>query len=177
MCGRVVCNSCSPHRITIPYRYIVQPPFQGEASTSSTSGIQRSCFNRPSEDLEGGQQVRLCNPCVPDSTTAPPRIVGGLNDHHRNNPQSLSTHSTFAPPSESSSRAAPYLAGEAFIATNSNPTHHRQPSGTRSRAQTTIAYDPSYTLSHHQRGDRAFRPSVVRNRSRSSPVCIKTLKL
>lgn len=25
-CGRVVCNKCSPHRITIPYQYIVRPP-------------------------------------------------------------------------------------------------------------------------------------------------------
>ncbi|CAK7269434.1 hypothetical protein SEPCBS119000_003569 [Sporothrix epigloea] len=67
-CGRVVCNSCSPHRITIPYPYIVQPPgaqpYQLQAAQFGPVGdVSR---------LGGGERVRLCNPCVPDPNTAPP---------------------------------------------------------------------------------------------------------
>lgn len=72
-CGRVVCNSCSPHRIIIPHQYIVRPP-------GSEVPIQRGFLyeglvtgyldgNGPS----GGERVRLCNPCVPDPQTAPPQ--------------------------------------------------------------------------------------------------------
>jgi hypothetical protein len=54
-CGRVVCASCSPHRITIPREYIVQPP-----------GLQDS------PPLMGGAEiVRVCKPCVPDPWTPP----------------------------------------------------------------------------------------------------------
>ncbi|KAH8675542.1 FYVE zinc finger-domain-containing protein [Xylariales sp. PMI_506] len=73
-CGRVVCSQCSPHRITIPYQYIVRPP--GEAALRRTSGLwgeERSLadFSR----LGGGEQVRLCNPCVPDPNTTPPQAL------------------------------------------------------------------------------------------------------
>ncbi|EGS19157.1 putative E3 ubiquitin-protein [Thermochaetoides thermophila DSM 1495] len=70
-CGRVVCASCSPHRITIPHQYIVRPP--GSSSpvpqrSSSSSHESHSLF----PDFSGGERVRLCNPCVPDPNTAPP---------------------------------------------------------------------------------------------------------
>ncbi|ROV99926.1 hypothetical protein VMCG_06180 [Cytospora schulzeri] len=45
-CGRVVCASCSPHRITIPYQYIVQP------SGTPRPGVQRYSSYLPSS--EGG---------------------------------------------------------------------------------------------------------------------------
>ncbi|CAK7263580.1 hypothetical protein SEPCBS57363_000632 [Sporothrix epigloea] len=59
---------CSPHRITIPYPYIVQPPgsqpYQLQATQISPAGdVSR---------LGGGERVRLCNPCVPDPNNAPP---------------------------------------------------------------------------------------------------------
>jgi hypothetical protein len=54
-CGRVVCANCSPHRITIPREYIVQPP-----------GLQDG------PPLMGGAEVvRVCKPCVPDPWTPP----------------------------------------------------------------------------------------------------------
>jgi len=59
-CGRVVCANCSPHRITIPREYIVQPP-----------GLQDG-----GHPLMGGAEtVRVCKPCVPDPWTplAPPQ--------------------------------------------------------------------------------------------------------
>ncbi|KAK3940042.1 FYVE zinc finger-domain-containing protein [Diplogelasinospora grovesii] len=67
-CGRVVCNACSPHRITIPYQYIVQPP--GAPRTPqrhSTLFFGDVDFG----SIGGGERVRLCNPCVPDPNTTP----------------------------------------------------------------------------------------------------------
>ena len=55
-CGRVVCAACSPHRITIPRQYVVQPP------SGSSDGEPSS----PAAFLGGGEVVRVCNPCVPD---------------------------------------------------------------------------------------------------------------
>lgn len=72
-CGRVVCNSCSPHRIIIPHQYIVRPPGSDISKPPSLllDGLGAGYFdiNGPS----GGERVRLCNPCVPDPNTAPPQ--------------------------------------------------------------------------------------------------------
>ncbi|KYK58288.1 hypothetical protein DCS_05301 [Drechmeria coniospora] len=75
-CGRVVCNSCSPHRIIIPHQYIVRP------SGSMVPSIVPLPPRLPLGSLDvgyvdgggpsGGERVRLCNPCVPDPNTAPP---------------------------------------------------------------------------------------------------------
>ncbi|KIW30769.1 uncharacterized protein PV07_02471 [Cladophialophora immunda] len=91
-CGRVVCNDCSPHRITIPRQFIVHPPGPDVVSspvnsTSRRSGsldyngadtednLFRSAWNPYSYNahpqLEGGEKVRLCNPCVPDPQPDP----------------------------------------------------------------------------------------------------------
>ena len=73
-CGRVVCNECSPHRITIPRQYIVHPPGTLEEPLSP-SDIPTIDLTRVDDDgfgmrrnsaLGGGEKVRLCNPCVPD---------------------------------------------------------------------------------------------------------------
>lgn len=70
-CGRVVCNICSPHRITIPREFIVQPPnsFEGEGSSGSPGG---SIDNTA---IGGGQTVRVCKPCVPDPWPPQPQIT------------------------------------------------------------------------------------------------------
>lgn len=82
-CGRVVCNDCSPHRITIPRQYIVHPLGTDELSGSPSDAPvidltsleddederylnPRNYHRRPSMSLGGGEKVRLCNPCVPD---------------------------------------------------------------------------------------------------------------
>jgi hypothetical protein len=63
-CGRVVCASCSPHRITIPRQYIVQPP---------TIDLTRDDdATSPLDNMWGGEEVRVCNPCVPDPNLSPP---------------------------------------------------------------------------------------------------------
>ena len=87
-CGRVVCANCSPHRITIPKHYIVHPPdaipiipttpatedieivdLTGEEDQeSSITGDSR---RQSDHAIYGGQEVRLCNPCVPDPNPSP----------------------------------------------------------------------------------------------------------
>ncbi|KAH8905163.1 FYVE-domain-containing protein [Coniochaeta sp. PMI_546] len=74
-CGRVVCDACSPHRITIPYQYIVQPPgtpriSRGEYPASLIAGEGGYA---DFSGLGGGERVRLCNPCVPDPNITPPQ--------------------------------------------------------------------------------------------------------
>lgn len=105
-CGRVVCASCSPHRITIPRQFIVNPP----DSTTRTSPGARSNFmmidlndesaslTRPGASpswahtrrtsnpgLGGGEEVRLCNPCVPDPQPSP-QTARDLADFLRQGP-------------------------------------------------------------------------------------------
>lgn len=95
-CGRVVCANCSPHRITIPRQFIVHSPSDysqdinpglptGSAvidltsdneaemamSPNSISGRRQSHENPLDPGLGGGQEVRLCNPCVPDPNPLP----------------------------------------------------------------------------------------------------------
>lgn len=80
-CGRVVCASCSPHRITIPRQYIVRPPEFSHIYEHSPTP-PRQIVDLTEEDpielpstlnpaLGGGEEVRLCNPCVPDPNPNP----------------------------------------------------------------------------------------------------------
>ncbi|KAI9876500.1 MAG: hypothetical protein M1830_006366 [Pleopsidium flavum] len=100
-CGRVVCASCSPHRITIPRQFIVHPPMDAssgfatarrasievvdlteeveeDSMVSPIAGQFQADQTSPGGDrgcdsaLGGGQEVRLCNPCVPDPNPLPP---------------------------------------------------------------------------------------------------------
>ncbi|KAH8690038.1 FYVE zinc finger-domain-containing protein [Talaromyces proteolyticus] len=106
-CGRVVCSSCSPHRITIPRQYIVRPPEPTEPTPferasshnrhSSQSSHSSHLLDITSDDardssiagysddhhplnpaLGGGEEVRLCNPCVPDPNPDPPVTYGAV---------------------------------------------------------------------------------------------------
>ena len=88
-CGSVVCNSCSPHRITIPVQYVVHPePVQVQDDPTPVIDLtgdddiqvvaertvrrDRSTSQPIHPTLGGGQEVRICNPCVPDPNNAPP---------------------------------------------------------------------------------------------------------
>ena len=96
-CGRVVCASCSPHRITIPRQFIVRSPQEPGTMQSARNAMgpdvvdltndsenagapshrlsgntrQQSQDFRIDPALGGGQEVRLCNPCVPDPNPLP----------------------------------------------------------------------------------------------------------
>lgn len=65
-CGRVVCDTCSPHRITIPRQCIVHPPGTDLESPSASADFTRDDSRPFYQSLAGGEKVRLCNPCVPD---------------------------------------------------------------------------------------------------------------
>ncbi|KAJ5895634.1 hypothetical protein N7495_007325 [Penicillium taxi] len=81
-CGRVVCAACSPHRITIPRQFIIRPPEALESPESSPTISREHTIDLTEEDpfsvfayfnpaLGGGEEVRLCNPCVPDPNPNP----------------------------------------------------------------------------------------------------------
>ena len=93
-CGRVVCANCSPHRITIPRQFIVHPPEDATPSPKNANNAAIEVVDLTGEDdgpreaanpggrpqsseyridpaLGGGQEVRLCNPCVPDPNPLP----------------------------------------------------------------------------------------------------------
>ncbi|KAH8175924.1 FYVE zinc finger domain-containing protein [Sarocladium implicatum] len=76
-CGRVVCNSCSPHRIIIPHQYIVRPP--GYEVLHPPAYLYEGLAGGYMDGYgpAGGERVRLCNPCVPDPQTAPPQSPTG----------------------------------------------------------------------------------------------------
>ena len=107
-CGRVVCTSCSPHRITIPRQFIVHPPADLTSGMVSTGSGNIEIIDLTEEDgqagsandtsalspdvphgqdhrldpaLGGGQEIRLCNPCVPDPNPAPPPTYPSPNLH------------------------------------------------------------------------------------------------
>ncbi|RDA82627.1 hypothetical protein CP532_1219 [Ophiocordyceps camponoti-leonardi (nom. inval.)] len=89
-CGRVVCNSCSPHRIIIPHQYIVRAPGSEVSSMSTTTSLLLDGLGAGYFDAggsSGGERVRLCNPCVPDPNTAPPQSpassTGASSPSHR----------------------------------------------------------------------------------------------
>jgi hypothetical protein len=113
-CGRVVCASCSPHRITIPQQYIVSPPME------STDGIHKSTAEEPlvmdlrddvappspttsrqASALDGGQEVRLCNPCVPDPNPLPPSTYSTSRSDPSARPSALPQHGSQGLPSYS----------------------------------------------------------------------------
>ncbi|KUJ22747.1 FYVE-domain-containing protein [Mollisia scopiformis] len=73
-CGKVVCAACSPHRITIPREYIVRPPPGVYASPPHRSRHSVASISSGEGNIEAGERVRLCNPCVPDPNTAPPQV-------------------------------------------------------------------------------------------------------
>lgn len=97
-CGRVVCANCSPHRITIPRQFIVHPPEENLSSPTIDNHNNLSMNLHTNEEerglndrresfeqgidpaLGGGQEVRLCNPCVPDPnpTPYPSHLSSGL---------------------------------------------------------------------------------------------------
>ena len=96
-CGRVVCANCSPHRITIPRQFIVHSPSECASDPNPENRAGPTVIDLTSDDedngsrrhnpggfgrvpnqgsivdsaLGGGQEVRLCNPCVPDPNPLP----------------------------------------------------------------------------------------------------------
>ncbi|KAK3337198.1 FYVE zinc finger-domain-containing protein [Cercophora scortea] len=139
-CGRVVCAACSPHRITIPYQYIVQPP-----------GMPRLIPQRYPPGPEsgypdfgvvgGGERVRLCNPCVPDPNTAPP----GLPQTQAQQGSHVRSHSNLPGsfPSNPSPAASSHGWSSYFGAAPANDTHARSRSVTMHSTTASSSSRPS----------------------------------
>ncbi|KAK0729056.1 FYVE zinc finger-domain-containing protein [Apiosordaria backusii] len=155
-CGRVVCASCSPHRITIPYQYIVQPPGaprvfpQGApVPTSDRDGWYPS--------LSGGERVRLCNPCVPDPNTTPPQALGANN---RNTDTAEST-------SPASNRWSFYFGGAQPAAASTAHARSRSVTMVGSMANALITCLPlsSAVAEHEQQPQQPGAPSSSRQQN------------
>lgn len=104
-CGRVVCAACSPHRITIPRQFIVHPPSDNPSNIIDLTGDDENAlaafgpFRNPA--LGGGEEVRVCNPCVPDPNFNPPpqySVSAQSRQSHHNVSQSPSSTAPPAPP-------------------------------------------------------------------------------
>ncbi|KAL5624918.1 hypothetical protein BROUX41_004978 [Berkeleyomyces rouxiae] len=138
-CGRVVCNSCSPHRIVIPYQYIVRPPGQ--------TGPQWTA-NDLSPIIHGGERVRLCNPCVPDPNTTPPLPTPqppnqmSPRTHHR-------SYSGAGSPRVYSSNSAGVEGSRSRSATLTTPQRDNMPA--RAYQSYGSSYQPSSTVGSSQR--------------------------
>lgn len=138
-CGRVVCNSCSPHRITIPYPYIVQPPWVQAAPRLSVPPLG-SDGSIPEQF--GGERVRLCNPCVPDPNITPPQAQGG---HSRSQGNLLQDNA-----GQPTSRWSSYFGG----APASDPH-------VRSRSVTMVSFGLSDCLSNGSPRNSGFGNAVI----------------
>ncbi|KAM5363129.1 hypothetical protein ACJZ2D_012179 [Fusarium nematophilum] len=119
-CGRVVCNSCSPHRIIIPYQYIVRPPGSEVSMPQSLliDGLGAGYFDV--NDMSGGERVRLCNPCVPDPNTAPPQspspqaTLSSRSAHQRSRSSIGNAYGTLQPSNRHGAVFAPGVSGDPY---------------------------------------------------------------
>ncbi|KAL5423912.1 hypothetical protein PMIN04_003581 [Paraphaeosphaeria minitans] len=97
-CGSVVCSVCSPHRITIPRQYIVHPPHDNPNIIDQTSPDDDHPMSRfgpfGNPALGGGDEVRVCNPCVPDPNYSPPPQHGQTSPFPPFSPTAHSPHLT-----------------------------------------------------------------------------------
>lgn len=133
-CGRVVCNSCSPHRIIIPHQFIVRAPgtevpLPPALLYDSTGGGYIDI-----NGLSGGERVRLCNPCVPDPNTAPPQSP----DSPALSPRASRRRSRASMGGGYPTSPGPNRYGGVFSAGQSNDPYQAYTSRTRS-----ITMDPS----------------------------------
>ena len=154
-CGRVVCANCSPHRITIPRQFIVHPPDDviPSPSTSNNAGVEvvdltsdddtprergnaeerpQSSEYRIDPALGGGQEVRLCNPCVPDPNPLPHLPYLSTTRH---------TFDSFPRPDNASlNQQLPPIPGFSSSADAHPPTLNRRVSSGRSDNRSNTAY-------------------------------------
>lgn len=171
-CGRVVCDSCSPHRITIPFQYIVQPPSQGEDSLPQIRRIRQPDIENSSEYIGGGRQVRLCNPCVPDPNTSPPQIS---TDQYERNAETL--HDSSIQTASTRTIGSP-LSMESYIPPTDSPGaaafnpffHPTQQNGARNQSQTLRINDIPHRATYTRRRDRGLGLVNSSGRLRSNTV-------
>ncbi|UPX11979.1 uncharacterized protein EKO05_0002557 [Ascochyta rabiei] len=145
-CGRVVCSQCSPHRITIPRQFIVHPPSDAANSLIDLSGDDDANpmsnfgpFRNPA--LGGGEEVRVCNPCVPDPNYSLPPQYPSPATHAHGQPPPPATRPDYIP-----GAAPPYQRSHP-----SSSSLHVAPRPASQRSQTQPSRDPFSTrrVSYH----------------------------
>ncbi|PBP22690.1 fyve domain containing protein [Diplocarpon rosae] len=159
-CGRVVCGNCSPHRITIPFSYIVQPSSEATSPTTisrPTPEYARAGSSSAVENLGGGERVRLCNPCVPDPNIAPPQVA---DNRRRLSQQGRGRSVSETVTSHLSRNSTPTSANPSAMYTQQR--RPRQPRNSSPSNPTTLLYSES--------SNRLMRPEELHTRSRSSTV-------
>ncbi|SZF00257.1 unnamed protein product [Blumeria hordei] len=171
-CGRVVCNSCSPHRIIIPNRYIIQPPVEGVTRRLSDLGLAEN-LNEDSSRLNnmmGGEKVRLCNPCVPSLSSTSPRYSPDEIEcptptlqNSNNLPNTPLSHSAL-----NSYRHRDVV--ENITAPNSSRHYRQQYIHSGNRVPIPRSNNLFYSASYNRGEDRISRSSNNEVRSRSSTV-------
>lgn len=109
-CGRVICDQCSPHRITLPSQCIVRPPYDlAKYRISAFDDLPGAWGAAPdSQDsstladaLAQAEKVRICKPCVPD----PPPLSSFETPHRTQSLPPASEH--FDSPQRSPERSYP----------------------------------------------------------------------
>ncbi|KXJ85917.1 hypothetical protein Micbo1qcDRAFT_153554 [Microdochium bolleyi] len=153
-CGRVVCNSCSPHRIVIPHQYIVRPPGEYPFPPFPQAGDEGGIADF--SGVSGGERVRLCNPCVPDPNTTPPRsqaLAGNMSPrtpHQRSHSSSdtsagvESSGSNFQPFPISPRADAHARSRSITVNSGAGPSNVPGPSGYYSRSARRAGERPGY---------------------------------
>lgn len=149
-----------------------------EAAQASTAGqphgLRRHTIGNdtPESPLGGGQEVRLCNPCVPDPNPSPPPAYPA------------STDAQYMRPPPSLSRARP--AGAPAAAPNHTQQPSRRPSGPINVPTTAVSSQPTTDTpvpadtwanldgSVLSRGHRHSVRSLLRRRSREAVVSKRT---
>ncbi|OQE29443.1 hypothetical protein PENSTE_c002G08889 [Penicillium steckii] len=180
-CGRVVCAACSPHRITIPRQYIVRPPESTTPPPGSSPSAEPTVIDLTGDEttgsnpvlnpaLGGGEEVRLCNPCVPDPNPNPLGYEAIRPPGHRSTHSLSSTMGNIWPPDNRSSRQ-----GRLTVGANDRPSGlagvrqevHRTSSSQTGESTTGRSHPvyPVYTPSQSTQ-----RPSAVSERD-LCPIC------
>ncbi|PGH11171.1 hypothetical protein AJ79_05013 [Helicocarpus griseus UAMH5409] len=202
-CGRVVCASCSPHRITIPRQFIVRPPEsnrplstilqpnpsevqvislidddedESSAAPDMSRGQRQQQRGRypPNSALGGGEEVRLCNPCVPDPNPEPPRRYnnndnGAADSLLSGSGRLSSTLSTWAadatgtgishrPPTHRHSALPDYYRHADLFRTHANPFH--RPSASLSSAANMPPSQAARDLRRQRGRGMIFQPET-----------------
>ncbi|CAN9191429.1 unnamed protein product [Alternaria alternata] len=155
-CGRVVCASCSPHRITIPRQFIVHPPSESTANFIDLTGEDENAmspfgpFRNPA--LGGGEEVRVCNPCVPDPNFSPPPRYDSLGHGSRPFPP-RSTQVPSAPPPHPRAHRSSSSVHDASRFTGQGQTHGARDTSNESSQNRRVSYHGNSNI-----GERRLPP-------------------
>ncbi|KAL6706949.1 hypothetical protein ACN47E_004899 [Coniothyrium glycines] len=171
-CGRVVCSSCSPHRITIPRQFIVHPPSDIPSDIIDLTGDEDNAMSVfgsfPNPALGGGEEVRVCNPCVPDPNFNPPPQYNTALAPRRTSRPTLPPYIPPPPPLHLRPRSTPGVHNAPQTVGHGQTPRARDPLSSRSNDNRRLSYHggssaaerwlpplPGAASQHHQGSQQA----------------------